>query len=117
MEAKRDSALGLVQHARAALDRPVARESPLVEAQPLRHGIRMRLVELCIARSREALSLLVAEVGFRRLQVRPIGLSLKAVGNHGDQLVIDAVMPGVAQQPLNDPLALLVAALAEMMVS
>src|SRR6266511_2642612 len=55
VEAERDPPAGFVQHARASLDRPVPRESPLVEPQAVKWDIR----------SHEVLSLVGAEVGLR----------------------------------------------------
>src|SRR5262245_39589347 len=44
VEAERDPSVGLVQHARTALDRPVAGERPLVEPQRVGHGVVAGLV-------------------------------------------------------------------------
>ena len=56
--------------------------------------------------------MLVAQVGLRRLEVAPVGLSLESLGIDGDQVVGDAVASRVAQQRLDDVLALLVATFA-----
>src|SRR5207237_508279 len=48
---------------------------------------------------------------------RPVaGLSLETVGSDGHQAVTDAVASALAQQPLDDPFALFVLALAELVV-
>ena len=58
----------------------------------------------------------VAEVGLGRAQVRPVGLRLESVGRDSDELVIDALVRGLAQQVLDHPLAFVVLALAEVVV-
>jgi hypothetical protein len=62
-------------------------------------------------------TLLVAEIRLGRLQVRPIGLSLETSAGDVGQVVSDAVATCFAQQLLDDPLAVLVSALAELVVS
>ena len=88
----------------------------MVEPQRVRRCVRSRLGERHTTGRGEVLSLLVAEVSLGRRQVRPVGLSLDAIGSDGDQSVADALGPGVAQQPLNHPLALFVATLAELVM-
>ena len=117
VEAERDPPVRRVEHARAALDGPVARESPLVEPQLIRQVVRARLVALGSAGGREVLSLPVPEVGLGTLQVRPVRLSFEAFIGYGDEVVRDSVAAGLAEQPLDDHLALRVAALAELVVA
>src|ERR1700730_3750130 len=113
-EAERDRSVGSVQHAGPALDRPVPGESPLVEPERVWRDVRSRLVERDTTGRREVLSLLVAEVRLGRREVRPIGLRLETVRDDGDQSVADALDAGLAQQLLNDPFALFVPTLAEL---
>ena len=98
MEAVRDGAAGLVQHGQPSLDRPVAGQSPVVEAQ--RRGSR-RL---------EVVGALVAEVVLGRLERLPVGGGLDAVGFDGHRIL------GDAQQLLDDLFRPLVVALSESMV-
>ena len=62
------------------------------------------------------MTLLIAEIRLGRLQVRPVGLPLEANRRHGDQILPHAFTAKLAQQPLDDHLALGVAALAELVV-
>ena len=105
-----------VEHAGPPFDRPVAGERPLVEAERVRRRVGARLVERGATRRGEAPALLVAEVGLGRLQVGPVGLGLEALGGDGDDVVGDAFASGLAQQALDDHLALGVSALAEVVV-
>ena len=74
------------------------------------------LAPLSIVQSPEVLSLLVAEIGLGRRQVRPIGWSLETVGGDRNQSFTDVLDPGLPQQPLNDPFARFVPTLAELVV-
>ena len=65
----------------------------------------------------EVLPLRVAEVGLGRAQVRPVGLRLESVRCDRDELVIDGLPRGLAQQVLDHPLAFVVVAFAEVVVS
>ena len=69
VEAERDRGVGPFDTHRPGLDRPVPRESPLVEPKRFRVG----------ASESQAAPLLGAEVRLRRLQVRPVGLDLEAL--------------------------------------
>ena len=88
VKAKDDPSIGSVQHARSTPDRPVSQECPLVQSVN-RSGRNARC---------EVPSLRGAEVRLGRLQVRPVGLSLEAIAGDGDEIVGDAVGPGLAQQ-------------------
>src|SRR6516165_3859228 len=88
----------------------------MVQLQRIRRGVGARLADLG-TRGGEILSFLVAEIGLGRLQVRPISLSLEAIASDGDQVVTDASASGLAQEPLDDPFALFVSALAELVVA
>src|SRR5829696_1214818 len=114
VETEGDPPVGFVEHARAALDRPLARERPLVELQSVRRNVRVGFVEPWVAR--EVLRLLVPEVGLGRLQPRPVGLCLEALVCDGDEGFGDALAPGFPEQLLDDPFALLVPAFAEVVV-
>ena len=76
----------------------------------------MSPVERGIARRGEPPCLLETQVGLGRLQARPFGLSLQTVRSDRHQVAGYALPSGLAQQPLNEPLALFVSALAELMV-
>src|SRR2546421_4615164 len=116
VEAERDPPVGSVQHACSPLDRPVPGESRPVELQGFRRDVGARLVERGPTGRRKVLSLLVAEVRLGRAQVRPIGLSLDAIGSDRDQVVTDALASGLPQQLLNDPFALFVLTFAELVM-
>src|SRR5438445_6933183 len=88
----------------------------MVEPQRSRCDVGARLVERCTTGSRKVLSLLVAEVRLRRSQGRPVSLSLVTIGSDRDQVVTDALASGVAEQLLNDPFALFVLTLAELVM-
>ena len=77
----------------------------------------MAFVERRATGGGEAPALLVAEVGLGRLEVGPVGLNLEALGRDGDEVAGDALASGLAQQALDDHLALRVAALAEVVVA
>src|SRR5215213_6771431 len=76
----------------------------------------MSPVERGIARRGEPPCLLETQVGLGRPQARPVGLSLQTVRSDRYQVAGYALPSGLAQQPLNEPLALFVSALAELMV-
>ena len=117
VEAERNPSVGRVQHACAALDRPVSGERPLVGHQHLRCGVGAGDADLGAAPRREVLALRVAEVRLRRAQVRPIGLGLESIQRGGDEVVSYAIDSRLAQQLLNAPFALVVSALAELVVA
>src|SRR5437867_4468203 len=88
----------------------------MVELQRIRRDVGTRLVERGPTGRRKVLRLLVAEVRLGRPQARPIGLSLETIGSDRDQVVTDALASGLAQQLLNDPFALFVLTLPELVV-
>ena len=47
------------------------------------------------ARSRKVRGLLIADIGFRRIQAVPIGRSFKSLGIDGNQFVADAAISGL----------------------
>src|SRR5262249_26117323 len=108
--------LGAAQYARATLDRPLAGQRPLVEPQVLGHDVLARLVEPRTTRRREVLRLLVPEVRLGRPQARPVRLHLETFVGNGDRFARHLVRSRLPQQLLDDALALLVAALAEVVV-
>ena len=71
----------------------------------------MALIQCGSVRRREVLAAAVSEVRFGRAEVVPVGLCLDAGSLDGDELALDA------DQRLDHALGLLVAALAEVMVS
>ena len=89
----------------------------MVELQLIGCDKGARFVEPGTAGRRKVLSLLVAKVGLGRRQIRPVGLSLETIGSDGDQVVSDAVASTLAQQQLDDPFALFVSALAELVMA
>src|SRR6516164_3577161 len=89
----------------------------MIQLQRIRRGVGARLASLGTARGGEVLSFLVAEVAPGRLQVRPVSLSLEAIASDGDQVVTDAVAAGLAQEPLDDPFAFFISALAELVMA
>ena len=84
--------------------------------QRLARDVAARLVVRDTAGRVEVLPLRVAEVGLGRAQVRPVGLRLESVWRDRDEIVIDALACGLAQQVLDHPLAFVVVALAEVVV-
>lgn len=76
----------------------------------------MRFVDGDAVWGREVVTLLVAQVRLRSLKIRPVGLCLEAVGRDGHQVVADPVPSRFSQQLLDDPFALFVSALAELVV-
>jgi hypothetical protein len=52
LEAVEDPTVGAIQHGGLSLDRPLASQSPLIEAQMLRSGVYMRHVEHRAARAK-----------------------------------------------------------------
>ena len=106
-EPVRDAAARLVQHARPALDRPVAREGPVVEAQPRRHRADRRL---------QVLGALVAEVVLGRLERAPVRGGLDAAALDVDESAADLAGSGLVQQLPDRRLRPLVLALAEAVV-
>jgi hypothetical protein len=83
----------------------------VVQRQVRRQVVGAALVERGAVRGREVLAPPVADVRLGRAQVVPVGLRL-----HPDPLDVDewAIHP---EQPLDDPLGLLVPALAEVVVA
>src|SRR2546425_3999939 len=59
----------------------------------------------------------MAQIVFGRLQVGPIRVGFNTAGVDGHQPAVDAGDPGFAEQLLDDPLRLVVSALAESMMS
>src|SRR5215211_4806273 len=116
VEAVGDAPVGLVEHDRLPPDRPVTREGPVVEPQPLGDGIDLRGVKDRTVGGREVLGALVAEVVLRGPQAGPVGGGLHPTGLDRNQVLADAAAAGLAQQLLQDHLGLLVLALAEAMV-
>jgi hypothetical protein len=84
-----DAPAGAVEHDVLGLDRPLAVEHPVVRAP----------------------AATVAQIRLERVEVVPIGRRLHADSFDRDQLALDAV------QPLDDPLRLLVASFAEVVVA
>src|ERR1700730_6738608 len=68
VELEGDSSAMLVQDRGVPGDRPVPRESPLIEAQPSRQRVDARLVEARDTFLGEAGALVVADIRLRRLQ-------------------------------------------------
>lgn len=60
--------------------------------------------------------LLVTEVGLGRAQAHPVGLRLQTLRGCGDELFVDALASGLAQQVLDHPFAVVVLTLAEVVV-
>src|ERR1700722_1887805 len=73
MEPVRDSPVGLVHRKILFPRRPISLKCPLIEAQPDRESIDMRLVPHDATGGCIVLRLLIADVGLRRPQRAPIG--------------------------------------------
>src|SRR6185369_3775301 len=90
VEAEGDAAVRLLEHDALALDRPVAGEGPLVEAEALGERVAAGLVEGAAVPRCEALAAPVAEIGLRCAQLVPVRLRLDADAFDRDRLALDA---------------------------
>src|SRR4051812_22992468 len=100
MEPESDAASRRVERYVLTRVRPLASECPLVEPQ----------VPPTPVRRRDVLTASGAEIGLGRVQVIPVGRGLYAKPFDRDELAIEA------EQPLDQPLRLLVASFAEVLI-
>src|SRR5262245_23413602 len=118
VEAVDEPSVGLIQRAERLLYYPIAAKGPMVEPQLRRDSIDPLLSQNRAAGRGKSLGTLVAEVVFRRFQVRPVGGSFNAAALDGDQVLwTKAAGAGLLQQFLNEFFGLLVLAFAEMMMA
>ncbi len=73
METVSDPPVGRVQHGGLILHRPIAREGPIIQCQPLGSSISATLLQCCAAGRRKVLGTFITEIRFRRHQIAPIG--------------------------------------------
>ena len=90
-----------LEHDALTLDRPLARDGPVVQAQTLARFVGWR----------ELAGAAVAEIRLRRPQVVPVGLGLHAESLDRDELALDA------EQTLDHALRFLVTPFAEALVA
>ena len=76
---------GLLRTVAWSLHRPLASKGPLIERQTRRHRIDATSINVGTATRGDVLCEVVADVGFRRLQVGPISCGFDALGidRHG----------------------------------
>src|SRR5262245_33491653 len=110
-EAEGDAPSGLAERDFLAPDRPLAREPPGVEVQPLGELVRVTFIGHGAVPGREPLAASVANVGLRRAQVGPVGCGFDAHALDGDRLSIDA------EKLLDQALRFLVAPFTEILVA
>ena len=66
VEAVGDPPLGLVEHDRLPLDRPVTGKGPMIEPQPLGGSVEATPVQDCLTGRRKVLGASIPGIGFRR---------------------------------------------------
>ena len=80
MKAIGDTSGGLVHRHEPGRHGPIATERPLIEPERTWGRVSATLTDDCTAWGREALRLLLPEVGFGRSQILPIRLDFGAAG-------------------------------------
>src|SRR5262245_8871598 len=112
----RDPSAGAVQHARVFLHSPVSGKRPLIDSEHPRDSIDAALVPYSTTGRRKRLGALVAEIGFRRLQISPVCRGFRATAIDRNQFTAAAAGSRLRQQLLNDRLRLFVFAFAELLM-
>src|SRR5687768_7459188 len=117
VKATADPPAPLVQRCCLPPDSPIARERPVVEFQPRRRNVDVRLVPCRATRRREVFAARITHIVLRRLQVAPIGGSFNASALDRNELATNVATSRVGEQLLNPPFRLLVLPFPEMMIS
>ena len=105
VKAVRDAPVGLVQHCVPSPHRPLTRQGPMIEPQPLGDSIEVTPVQDSPTGGRKVLGALVADIGFRRPQAPPIGSNFRTLGIDRDQFMINATDSCLGQQVLKSPIS------------
>ena len=95
----RDASVGLGQHRGLSLHRPLTRQGPLIEPQPLGAAYD----DACPGqphRGRNVLDARVADIGFRRPEAAPISSNYRTLSIDRDQFMIEAADVCLGQQVL-----------------